>query len=731
MTKAKMLRRLLCLALALALFPALLPQRAVRAEGKTESDMTGPETLQKGYYAVDTLPQGILPKAEVCQVYIGPEGNRMAASSVSVEWLSGDFSPEDIAAWFMTDQNYIVLQTDLLTKQGSAQCVVRAEDDQYIASQEFTFRVFDYNEDPITGTDQPITVEAETGSMPSVYRVLAENSQVSGDNYAQYSMKKYDEAFQIEYQRATAGKPGTYNQLIEVRKHGAFACIPVTFYVSLSEKEKNGTEEPVTVKNFEELKKAVTETWSNRIIISAKYKHGKVDDANINIPHGRTVTFSPEDGQDSAVINGRLRLSGSGHAVFDRVSIEGTEGDIALQAVDGIEVTIGTVRGADSKKKNGGAAVFASNARVKVDEAIGGNTVSGLGGDAVIAVGSATVEVGSAAGGYSDDRVGGAGVIAMDGAQVTVTGDAVGGNGGTAPGEGVLAGLNGTVQVQGAVKNGEETESKKKTDPDVISDSALLHHALRSGKTEIVLSPKMTWTAGGTVPFFTATEETIRIKGPDDGKPVKVKDASTWFCCGSWEVSGLEITSSVREIAVYADGHAQVAWKGNVKATGYVAVGADKDAVIRMTGNVESGSKNYVAVGTADRARIEITGNVTQKGGSNAAIIEDSSVIVLNGNVNKSTASEYAAVYMVGGRLEMTGNLASGSAAIQCHGGSIRYDGDLTGKTKNWYLVYINHGNAIINGTIKAPYPYFSQIYGDLFINGLVCREEEQDSRRR
>lgn len=226
------------------------------------------------------------------------------------------------------------------------------------------------------------------------------------------------------------------------------------------------------------------------------------------------------------------------------------------------------------------------------------------------------------------------------------------------------------------------------------------------------------------------TEEAVTIKGPDDSTPVKVKDAAASFCCGKWEIGGLEVTCSVMENAIDAFGHAQVTWNGNIKATGWAAAVASDDAVIRLTGNVDVGSKQYIGVGATDRGRLEITGNVTQKSSSNAVRIEGSSTVVINGNISKPAANNYPAVYMTGGRLEMTGNITCGSAALNSYSGALRFDGEITGKTKDWYIVYIEGESAIISGTIRGPYPYKARSYGNLFINGQVSISEDRDGER-
>lgn len=100
----------------------------------------------------------------------------------------------------------------------------------------------------------------------------------------------------------------------------------------------------------------------------------------------------------------------------------------------------------------------------------------------------------------------------------------------------------------------------------------------------------------------------------------------------------------------------------------------------------------------------------------------------MNGNV-KISGQNYPAVYANGGSLWLTGNITGNACLLDASGASVRVEGTISGSDKKHYAVYVTEGDVLINGQIKAPYPYYATYYDHLLYNGRNCREKVQDDR--
>ena len=717
------MKRLTALLLALAL---ILPA-ASTAEGREKGYLA--RGIQEKVYAADTLPSGLFPCTGKWdpRLYREDPDTRTrggsdvgeTAAGVRVEWVSGDYTAEETEKIFVFCDGSLLTRNDLLNRPGSLTVRLTAESKNLRAEREFTVNVIDYGEEPVDLPDGTTEMYAQKGKLDA-YTAAEACGRILPGNMT-FVEKDMDGA-RFESPWVNLASADTYELMIRCEYLGACYFLPVRVYVNLKDDAKKGTDEAVTVKNFKELKKAITESCSNRIRIASNYKPGDDGNGLITIRHGRTVTITPEDGQETAVITGTLYLQGNARVVFDRVSIEAKDGEPGLIVEDGMDVTAVSVKGGDSKKGHGGPAVYVIGGSVRVGEARGGSSAKGMGGDAVIAAGRSKAEVGNAVGGDSGTGVGGTGAVAMDGAEVTVTGGAAGGNGGAAAGKGTLTGLGGTVTVAGTQKDGETTGSGPDTDPEEIPNDTMLQYALRSGKTDLVLSPGFSALPSvEAAPLFTLSGETVHITAPE-GKTVKTRDMEWTFCCGKWEVSGVDAAASGNKAPLRLRNHAEVDWNGNVKSS-YYSVTVQGDARLRLAGNAESNSKEYTDVVVKERGRLEMTGDVVMRGTPGALEITGGGSVKLTGGVNKASGTD-PAVYLEGGRLEMSGTIIPGAG---CNGlmslsGEVLFDGTVKARSAKCAGVYIYGGTALVTGEIKGKVPYETAGSGSLFINGKECR---------
>lgn len=467
----------------------------------------------------------------------------------------------------------------------------------------------------------------------------------------------------------------------------------------------------VVVKNYKELIAAINDNGAERILISAKYKHGTKDITNL-VPDGRTVVIAAESGEET-VIDGRVDIYGPCTVVFENVIIRAPQGEAALWVGKGAVVTIDAVYGGDSKNKNGGCGAIVFDAELTVGTAAGGNAAAGMGGDGISAHGEAKVTAGKVTGGNCTDGVGGAGAVCVGGAVVTITEEAVGGNGAVSAGKAVLTGLDASAEVQGAQKDGEILESKKAPDPEKISSYVLMENALRNGKTEIVIdsSYKSGLALDDDIPLFIPSDQTIRITGEGkNGKPVKITDR-LYLSGGNWEISGIDIAA--KSNAIVLANKANVVFSGNIACSKNTTLYLSGQSRIDFTGNIDYSGSNASACVLLEKSEAHITGNIkVQKG--NAIYLANGTVTV-RGNLTSQT---HPAIYGIEGSVDMEGDIKTPSNAVHTVGGQakVTVKGNIT-ITGRQYALYATAGEIHFDGNIKGNYPAGGK-NGKVFVNG-------------
>lgn len=471
------------------------------------------------------------------------------------------------------------------------------------------------------------------------------------------------------------------------------------------------------VKNFKQLVEAVNDKQADRILISAKYKHGSKEIINLK-PEGRTVTIASENGED-VVIDGRIDIYGPGTVVFENVSIKAPQETVGLWVGNDAVVTIGSVTGGEGKKSSGGAAVLVDEGELKIESAVGGNSTAGAGGDGVMVYGESKVEVGRAAGGNSTDGIGGAGVVAMSGARVNVTESAIGGDGAVNPGKAILIGAGSSIEVAGEKKDGAQLESKKAPDPDVITNYALLENALRNGKTEIQIDPsyKSGMKTYDSLPLFVTGEQTIRITGNGkNGKPQKIGDAF-YLSGGSWEISGIDVSGKVNALCL--TDQARVVFSGNCSSKEHCTVMLRRQSQLEYTGNLDFTGNDDSTLCVYDGSTVSLTGNITTKQKASNAVYLSDGTVKITGNLS---ATDYPAIYAINGTVDLEGNItAKGSSIMISEGGNaqVRIKGNITNKSKKHWAIYVQGGEVTVEGNVDSPYPTSGK-GGKIVINGEV-----------
>lgn len=471
------------------------------------------------------------------------------------------------------------------------------------------------------------------------------------------------------------------------------------------------------VKNFKQLIEAMNDKQADRILISAKYKHGSKETENLKL-EGRTVIIASETGEE-VIIDGRIDIYGPGTVIFENVSIKAPQEAIGLWVGHDATVTIDSVSGGEGKKSSGGTAVLVEEAELKIGSAIGGKSAAGAGGDGIIAYGNSRVEAGRAVGGSCTDGVGGAGAVAMSGARVTISEAAVGGDGAVNPGKAILIGADSSVEVSGEQKDGEQLESKKAPDPDKITNYALLENALRNGKTDIQLDPayKSGMKPYDDLPMFTTAEQTIRISGNGkNGKPQKIGEG---FCMsgGSWEISGIDIAAKVN--ALYVRDKAQVLFSGNCSSNKNVTVLVRGQSKLDLTGNIEYSGNIDSTLCVFDDSVVNVTGNISTKQKESNALYLSDGTVTIRGNVS---AADYPAIFAIDGTVDMEGNITSKGASVmtsRAGKAKVLIKGNIINKSKRHWAIYSESGEITVEGNVDSPYPA-SGTDGKIIINGEV-----------
>ena len=712
--KGKMLiRRAAALLLTCVMAQALCAAAAAeeKAPGKLnsvwDSEFIVPSTFPPGYYST-AMEEGAWLRDAADTKIDGKWQTKLETPLVlEIERVSGDLAEEDVEG-FLTiteDKEHVCLEPERLKAAGTAVWNIHIETEHYVLDYEYSLLARPFDEEKDALPHDRLVIETEENR--DAETVLSE--YLSG-------LEKKFTAYSVSSQLIGSKTSEYYHFRVRNHKMHYGRWVPVTFLVHPKGGRKPG--EPVTVSSFAELLDAVNNRDADRILISAKYKHGKnVNDEALEVRGDRTVTISPEEGRDSAVINGRIEIRGNGRVVFDRVDIEAPQGEVGLWVTGGADVTAISVKGGDSTKENGGTAAYVRDSTLTAERLLGGSSKAGLAGDGVLAAGTAVVTVAETAGGSSNQGIGGYGAIAVAGAQVTVTGRAVGGSA-PIPGRGWLAGAGSVVNLQGEAADGETVEVKKKPNPEVITSYALLQNAIRNGETDITLDGKFAFgQAVRPLPLFAPGDETVRIRGPE-GKPLKIKDGLFDFCCGRWEVSGIDLNSKSAFTALNCDGKGtEVTWNGNLAVSNGNAVVVSDHAKLTLNGNVDHSSKTAVAVGTISGARLWMTGNITEKDDRNAVYADDTE-IVLTGNVSKTAGTEAPAIVATGASaVTINGDLSAPNCqAVNAYFGFVRLNGNLSGKPKKYPLLYTWMGGEI---RIWGTAPDQMRFEGSVTVNGV------------
>ena len=676
------------------------------------------------FYALDTLQDGCYPLVghfAAMDMFDG-SGQDETVNVMDIELTAGDDPAEQQGYLTRLEDGQLVFNTWKMRKPGTTEWNLLTESRSGSRNIHLMINVIDQKDDPeFHMPESSIEVFAEPGEKVKAYEL----DRLCTDLYifrASFSGANVENGMISE---TSYDEPGTYNFFLKLEWGTFFTMTEVTLHVYPKD-EWAGKDETVVVKNFSELEKAINETRANTILISAKYRHGKVAGSYpaLTIEKDRKVIIAPENGA-GAVIDGGLRFEGTGSVVLDRVAIEPKEG-CGLNLDGGIHVTAGTVHGASSASDSGCPAVIAFGTTLKIDEAVGGDGKNGIGGDGIYAVGEgADVEVRSARGGSASNGFGGSGVAAVGGARVTVTGEAAGGDGPGAPGKAILQGLDGEIDVRGTARDGRQTESPRPVNTEEITSYALLQHALRSGKTEIELSPKYRNTeknwekAFGSMPLFTAGDKTVKITGPGSGRTIR-PDQTFYVCCGSWQFSGMDLNPSNRDIvALCAAGSADVEWNGNITSASNCAVASGP---CRLTVNGDLNGKGDCATLVAKPfSEVTVNGNVSTAKDLNNIYVKGANVR-MNGNIKNTTGKNRPAIYVLYGTMDLIGNLdvRNGCAAYIHEGGQIHIQGNVTVPTKEKYALYARIGLISVEGSITAPYPGDTEASGEslVLLNG-------------
>lgn len=723
------------LALLLAVLLVVGAAAGALGDEKQEADFHGFDDIENWkLYTVDSLQDGCYPVYKH-EIWLNPFGVGLTspeeANSSQLEYLSGDAGEaEQYLQPSPYTQNIIEMFPLKMTQPGTSEWRIRGESKHLKFDKTFTLNVMDQQDDPEwVMPKSSIVYYAEPEKNIYAGTVASMVTDLRPASFSFYPVDAQPDSGGSSSSDITYNTPGTYKVNLRLGWGSFFTITAVTLFVCPKETE-NGADGTVVVKNYEELVNAVNSTLANHILISPEFKYGKTDFNYLHVYGERKVTISPEAGE-RAVIDGTLYISGDGSVVLDKVDIESKT--IGLFLEDGINVTACSVRGGDAPD-SGFPAVVVSDSKLTVEEAVGGNGKTGIGGDGIYCMGDAVVEAGITRGGNAATGVGGGGIVAMGGAKATVTGDATGGDGQIACGKGILTGINSEINVQGRIADGTLLESKKPVNPDEIVSFALLQNALRNGKTEIQLSPKFriiekNWEQGyGLLPLFTSGDQLITIFGPSEKKSMKVNgNISMYF--GNWKCNGIDLNNTQSTATLTVAGNAHVEWNGNLTASGKAtnALYAVGNACVAVNGDIVSSvNNNYPAAAFNGSPSVTINGNITS-GTISAAILRGGKIRIV-GNVKVQGNSQSSAITIVYGQLDLTGNITCDketACAQIIQEGILRIRGNVKTKSQKWYALYTSlRGMISIEGTLEAPHPGRStNTLGGIFVNGKQINE--------
>ena len=166
----KYLWRMICAALCAALLAGTLGTAAAagkKSGGSIEASGIE-EALADWYYAVDTVPEGLLNQKEQSVYLYSSSGSGSQSEDptiCSAEFVSGDEALKDAIQIRTGDgRTTITVDNSCLKAPGEAVFRIHLESDSYIWEKKYTLRVLDYNEYPMFEiTDEHPVIEAELG----------------------------------------------------------------------------------------------------------------------------------------------------------------------------------------------------------------------------------------------------------------------------------------------------------------------------------------------------------------------------------------------------------------------------------------------------------------------------------------------------------------------------------------------------------------------------------------
>ncbi len=497
-----------------------------------------------------------------------------------------------------------------------------------------------------------------------------------------------------------------------------------------------GHAEPITVKSYQELLKAINVRNAEEIIISSKYRHGTKKAEALVIPEGKTVTLRSRKENVTAVIDGRVDVYGGGTLILERVDIAAEEGAIGLRVSGKSHVVACNVAGGSSKKGCGGTAIFADGGSEVEAAFVQGGNAAGLGmlaGDGVLAVNEETkVTVGRVIGGEANLGFGGAGVITQDSGRV-IADQSFGGDGAIEEGKAFLTGYKGIPAEVTSAHDGFLLETKKKRSADEIATDGALMAALRRGQTTVQLSVRFKSAqepAFDGCPLFLPASGEAEIIGPTGKKHAALRNSLT-LLDGKLTLTGVDLIEntstgyaaviyggslkmtgdvrSTRGCGIYVSG-ANLDMEGDITSQAWVCLYATSGAQVTMKGNIRDSGSNYNAVRVLAGAKVRLTGSVeatTAARGSDgylyAAVLcaGEGSELAMEGNIK---AKNCPLTVRMQASAEVNGDLSSDNdkCLYADTGAKVTVVGNLTGAPAADYALYVSDAIARIMGNVSV-----------------------------